>query len=105
VPLSGSTGITYSWSHCAKERIPYDEKLQICNSLYGSSIETEFRLAPKDCTADETLKGKTAFEQYAKERGVIIQAYHADNGIFQAYKWVMACREKGQSLSCVNAHY
>jgi hypothetical protein len=58
-------------------------------------------------TADETLEGKEAFEQYAKERGVKIQAYHADNGIFRAHKWVMACRAQGQSLSFagVNAHH
>jgi hypothetical protein len=81
--------------------------LQICDSICGSSIKTEFCLAPKDCNSGQNAQGKTAFEQYAKERGVIIQAYHADNGIFRAYKWVMACKEKGQSLSFagVNAHH
>ena len=61
----------------------------------------------KTATAEETLEGKTAFEQYAKERGVIIQAYDADNGIFKAYKWVTACCEKGQPLTFagVNAHH
>jgi hypothetical protein len=48
-----------------------------------------------------------AFEQYAKARGVSIQAYHADNGIFRAHKWVKACWSKGQSLTFVgvNAHH
>jgi hypothetical protein len=41
-------------------------------------------------TAEETLEGKQAFEQYAKDRGITIQAYHADNGIFRAHKWVEA---------------
>jgi hypothetical protein len=61
----------------------------------------------KTATADETLKGKEAFELYAKERGVTVQAYHADNGIFKAHKWVIACRTKGQSLTFagVNAHH
>ena len=61
----------------------------------------------KTATAEETLEGKTAFEQYAKERGVTVQAYHAGNGIFKAYKWLTACKEKGQSLSFagVNAHH
>ena len=61
----------------------------------------------KTATAEETLQGKEAFELYARERGVTIQAYHADNGIFKAYKWVMACRGKGQSLTFagVNAHH
>jgi hypothetical protein len=45
----------------------------------------------KTATAEETLEGKTAFEQYARDRGITIQAYHADNGIFRAAKWVLAC--------------
>jgi hypothetical protein len=61
----------------------------------------------KGTTADETFKGKIAFEQYAKDRGATIQAYHADNGIFRAHKWVEACKNKGQSLTFagVNAHH
>ncbi len=61
----------------------------------------------KTATAEETLLGKEAFEQYAKERGVGVQGYHADNGIFKAYAWVMACRNKGQALTFagVNAHH
>jgi hypothetical protein len=27
--------------------------------------------------------GKEAFEQYAKDRGVKIEGYHANNGIFE----------------------
>jgi hypothetical protein len=61
----------------------------------------------KTAIAEETLEGKTAFEQYVKDRGITVQAYHADNGIFRATKWVMACRTLGQSLSFagVNAHH
>jgi hypothetical protein len=61
----------------------------------------------KTASADETLKGKEAFELYARERGITIRAYHADNGIFKAHKWVLACRSKGQSLTFagVNAHH
>jgi hypothetical protein len=61
----------------------------------------------KTATAEETLLGKEAFELHARERGVTILAYHADNGIFKAHKWVMACRGKGQSLTFagVNAHH
>ena len=33
-------------------------------------------------TSKETLKGKLAFEQYARELGVEIEHYHADNGRF-----------------------
>jgi hypothetical protein len=61
----------------------------------------------KGTTADETLEGKIAFEQCAKDRGVTIQAYHADNGIFRAHKWVEACINEGQLLifAGVNAHH
>jgi hypothetical protein len=62
----------------------------------------------KGATANETLKGKTAFKQYAKEQGVTIKAYHTDNGIFHAHhKWVMTCWAQGQSLSFagVNVHH
>lgn len=61
----------------------------------------------KTATADETIEGKTAFEKYALDRGVTVQNYHADNGIFRANKWVEACRSKGQGLTFagVNAHH
>lgn len=61
----------------------------------------------KTATADETLEGKTAFEKYALDRGVKVQNYHADNGIFRANKWVAACQSKGQGLTFagVNAHH
>jgi hypothetical protein len=36
----------------------------------------------KSTTAEEMLEGKQAFQQYVKDRGVTIQAYHEDNGIF-----------------------
>ena len=40
--------------------------------------------------ADETLKAKRSFEEYALQHGVQIRSYHADNGIFRANKWVHA---------------
>ena len=57
--------------------------------------------------ADETIKAKRSFEEYASQRGVQIKAYHADNGIFRANKWVNACRESKQPLTFagVNAHH
>jgi hypothetical protein len=61
----------------------------------------------KTAAPQETPEGKTSFEQYAKDRGVIICAYHADNVIVRAYKWVMACQAQGQSLTFagVNARH
>jgi hypothetical protein len=42
-----------------------------------------------------------------KDQGVMVQDYHANNGIFKAKKWVNACQGKGQGLtfSGVNAHH
>ena len=45
----------------------------------------------KTATAEETLEGKRAFELYAQNKGVNVLGYHADNGIFQANKWVLDC--------------
>ena len=39
-------------------------------------------------SADETLENNIAFERYAINHGVTIQAYHGDNCIFKANAWV-----------------
>ena len=61
----------------------------------------------KTHSAEETIEAKRAFEQYAENRGVRVQAYHADNGIFKAKKWVEECRQRKQDLTFagVNAHH
>ena len=61
----------------------------------------------KTCTAEETIEAKGAFERYAENRGVKVQAYHADNGIFKAKKWVEECRQRKQDITFagVNAHH
>jgi hypothetical protein len=61
----------------------------------------------KTATAEEKLEGQKAFERYAETRGVKVKAYHANNGIFKAHKWVMECRVKGQQLTFagVNARH
>ena len=61
----------------------------------------------KSATAEETIKGKIAFELFARSHGIKIQAYHADNGIFRANAWVQNCIQAEQSLTFagVNAHH
>jgi hypothetical protein len=56
---------------------------------------------------DEMLEGKQAFKRYSEQHGVRIRGYHADNGIFKAHKWFLACQAKRQNLlfTGVNAHY
>jgi hypothetical protein len=61
----------------------------------------------KGATAEETLEGKKAFEAYARDHGISIKAYHADNGIFRAHKWVDCCKtaEQGLTFAGVNSHH
>ena len=61
----------------------------------------------KSATAEETIKGKIAFELYALTHGVKVQAYHADNGIFKATAWVNHCNQNNQTITYagVNAHH
>ena len=61
----------------------------------------------RTATAAETIQGKKAFERYALNRGVKIEAYHADNGIFKAKAWVQCCERDGQELTfaAVGAHH
>ena len=61
----------------------------------------------KTSSAEETIEGKRAFERYARSHGVKVEAYHADNGILRAHKWVKECQERGQTLTYagVNAHH
>ena len=61
----------------------------------------------KTCSAEETIEAKRAFEQYGENRGVRVQAYHADNGIFKVKKWVEECQQRKQDLTFagVNAHH
>ena len=61
----------------------------------------------KSSTVAETLQGKKAFEMVANQHGVIIQSYHADNGIFRANDWIKDCHNKNQTLTFagVNAHH
>ena len=66
-----------------------------------------FMYLQKTCSAEETIEAKRAFEQYSENRGVRVQAYHADTGIFKAKKWVEECRQRKQDLTFagVNAHH
>ena len=61
----------------------------------------------KTGSAEETLEGKRAFETIARNSGITIKGYHADNGIFRANAWVNDCNVKSQRLTFagVNAHH
>ena len=61
----------------------------------------------KTATAEETLKGKKAFEQHAHSMGITIRGYHADNGIFRANAWMNNCNQLDQAMTFAgdNAHH
>ena len=61
----------------------------------------------KDSTSKETLRAKDAFELYARDRGVQIKRYHADNGRFVDNAWKEGLAQENQSITyCgVNAHW
>jgi hypothetical protein len=61
----------------------------------------------KTSTAEETLEAKAAWEAFARTHGVEIKAYHVDNGIFKANKWVDSCKRDKQGLTFagVNSHH
>ena len=76
-------------------------------TVYVDSTGFGFTYHQRTASAKETLESKEAFERYAAARGITIQAYHADNGIFKAREWVEACEAKGQALTfaAVGAHH
>ena len=61
----------------------------------------------KEASVEETLEAKKAFERYALSMGVIIRAYHADNGVFKAKGWINEChtKEQGMTYAAVGAHH
>ena len=58
-------------------------------------------------TSENTVRAKEAFERFARDHGVSVQHYHADNGRFKDNAFVTHCHSCGQRLSfCgVNAHF
>ena len=58
-------------------------------------------------TADkDTVEGKKSFKKYARDMGVQIQHYHADNGISKIKAWVLDCQLIRQRITYagVGAH-
>jgi hypothetical protein len=61
----------------------------------------------KYASVEEMLDAKEAFEAFASTHGISVKAYHADNGIFIANKWVESCKKAGQGLTFagINSHH
>jgi hypothetical protein len=58
-------------------------------------------------SSQDTLAAKQAFEAYARDRGVKVQHYHADNGRFVDNLWQDSITNAGQTMTLcgVNAHH
>jgi hypothetical protein len=58
-------------------------------------------------SSQDTLSAKKAFEAYARDKGVKIQHYHADNGHFINNAWQESITQAGQTMTLcgVNAHH
>ena len=61
----------------------------------------------RNLSSEETINAKLAFEQFARNHGVTIYHYHADNGRFADNAFKSACEVSHQRLTfCgVNAHF
>ena len=52
----------------------------------------------KEASVEETLESKAAWERYSRSRGVVVKAYHADNGIFQSKRMGASMPSEGSSF-------
>ena len=61
----------------------------------------------RDLTAESTLAAKKEFDHCCAVRGVKVEHYHADNGIFAEPAWINECKRCKQDLTfCgVGAHH
>ncbi len=50
-------------------------------------------------TSEETVKGKEAFEAYAKANVVTVKHYHADNGRFKDNAFLKSIHENHKTIS------
>jgi hypothetical protein len=83
------------------------------NRIVGSSVyvdhasDLSYIHHHTSMSSEETLKGKEAFEQYAKSHGVTIKHYHADNGRFKDKLFMNSIEKNKQTISFsgVGAHH
>jgi hypothetical protein len=83
------------------------------NRIVGSSVyvdhasDLSYVHHHTSMSSEETLKGKEAFEQYAKSHGVTIKHYHADNGRFKDKLFMTSIEKNKQTISFsgVGAHH
>ena len=62
------------------------QRYEYATVFVDQTSRMKFVYLQKTYSAEENIEAKRAFEKYAANRGVMIQAYHMDNGIFKAKK-------------------
>ena len=83
-------------------------KRYTCATVYvDQASKLGFVWIQKKMAAKDMVNGKKSFEKYARDRGVQIQHYHADNGIFKIKAWVLDCQLSRQRITYagVGAHH
>jgi len=53
----------------------------------------------KSINLGDTMEGKITFEKFCQEHGIMVQHYHADNGIYTSNTWRQLCLQQGQGLT------
>ena len=66
-----------------------------------------FVFLQKRIMSAETVLAKQSFKRFARDHGVKILLYHADNGRFADNGFIQACKDNNQGITyCgVNAHF
>ena len=65
----------------------------------GQFSKLSFVFLQKQITSAETILAKQSFECFARDHGVKILHYHADNGRFTDNGFIQACKDNNQGLT------
>jgi len=57
-----------------------------------------FTWLQKSVDIEDTMEGKLAFEQFCQSHGILVQHYHANNGIFASNTWRLSCQQQSHGL-------
>jgi transposase InsO family protein len=86
-----------------KERVGYS-----CGTLFVDHASGKIvNFCQYSTNADETITNKHRLESHARQDGVTIKGYHADNGVFasKAFKDDCDCLHQSYTFSGVGVHH
>ena len=87
--------------------IPTTQRIRGSSVYVDQASDLSYIYHHTSLTSEDTVKGKEAFEAYAKSHGVHIKHYHADNGRFKDNAFLKSIQENHQTISFsgVGAHH